>query len=177
MTKRFPLILLLSAGAFLLADCSPKYNWREVRGKDAPFMVLLPDKPVTVSRSINLDGEAVTMTMTAAEVDGVNFAVGYVALADANRAQTALSAMKTALVRNINGTINAPAPASQQEQTANGTIDIEALGRSGAGSEPLLLLGHFEAKDKRAYQVIVLGKEKAVSREEARTFFTSFKLD
>ena len=176
MIKRsIPLFLL--TGALFLAACSPKYNWREVRGKDAPFVVLLPDKPVTVSRGINLDGEAVTMTMTAAEVDGVNFAVGYVVLADANRAQAALNSMKTALVRNINGTIKAPAPTSPQAQTANGAIDIEASGQSSAASEPLLLLAHFEARDNRAYQVVVLGNEKAVSREEARTFLASFKPD
>jgi hypothetical protein len=164
-------------GIFLLVACSPKYNWREVRGKDAPFVVLLPDKPVTASRDINLDGMTLSMTMTAAEVDGVTFAVGYVVLADSKQAEAALSAMKTALVRNINGMVK---PSSNsQGQTATATNDIEASGSRNSGNsiEPLLLLGHFEAKDRRAYQVIVLGNEKAVSREEAGTFLASFKLN
>jgi len=154
--------------------CSPKYNWREVHGKDARFVVLMPDKPVTLTRDINLDGAKIAMTMTAAEVDGVNFAVGYVEVTDATRAPTVLQAMKTALIANINGSVKPTAP--------NSGIEIEALGHrksdtAAVDGEPLLLLGHFESKDNRAYQVIVLGSEKAVIRDEAKTFFSSFKLN
>ncbi|HSY25985.1 MAG TPA: hypothetical protein VK832_00630 [Burkholderiaceae bacterium] len=172
--------LFLLTGIFFLAACSPKYNWREVHGKDAPFVVLLPDKPVTATRDINLDGMSLSMTMTAAEVDGVTYAVGYVVLAEDKQTATALNAMKTALVRNINGTVK-PSTNSQGQTAAatNDASNIEVSGsrNNGNGSEPLLLLGHFEAKDRRAYQVIVLGNEKAVSREEASTFLTSFKVN
>jgi hypothetical protein len=160
------LVLLLIT--LCLSGCSPKYNWREVRGKDAHFVVLLPDKPVTVSRDINLDGTRVTMTMTAAEVDGINFAVGYVLAADPSRVPALLNAMQTALVANIHGSIKPSAPSAGI---------VEALGHRDGSAEPLLLLGHFEAKDNRIYQVIVLGNEKAVSREEATSFFNSFKPD
>jgi len=178
VSKRFALLFLL--GALFLGACNPKYNWREVQGKDAPFVVLLPDKPVTVTRNVNLGGASVPMTMTAAEVDGVSFAVGYVLLTDANRAPEALNAMKSALLRNINGTIKATPSANPQAPAtseANGNNDIEAIGRRNGGGEPLLLLGHFAAKDNRIYQVIVLGNEKAVSRDEAKTFLSSFKLN
>ncbi|HXA47241.1 MAG TPA: hypothetical protein VNW52_06405 [Burkholderiaceae bacterium] len=159
------LALLLSV--LCLAACSPKYNWREVRGKDARFVVLLPDKPTTLTRDINLDGITVAMTMTAAEVDGVNFAVGYVDVADGTRAAAALNAMKTALIGNIHGSIKPATPGT--------AIELEALGHRNDSSDALLLLGHFETKGNRAYQVIVLGSEKAVIRDEAMTFFNSFK--
>lgn len=168
LTMRLKTSLCLSFAVLTLIACSPKYNWREVHGKDAPFIVLFPDKPVSVTRSINLNGEQVNMTMTAAEVDGVSFAVGYTTLADAAHATAAVDAMKTALLHNING---------KQKTDPNAANDIEALGSrdSGNGNEPLLLLGHFAAKGNRAYQVIVLGNEKAVLRDEAHTFLTSFK--
>ncbi|HYD61381.1 MAG TPA: hypothetical protein VEC35_13535 [Noviherbaspirillum sp.] len=153
----------------LLAACSPKFDWREVRGTSAPFTVLLPSKPATHTRTVNLDGLQVPMTMTAADVDGVTFAVGTADLPDAAQAPKALAAMKTALVRNINGAIRlekASVPGAVPV-----TIDIEAAG-SGR-----LLLARFLAKDQRVYQVIIVGNESVVSRDAADTFFTSFKLN
>ena len=38
------------------------------------------------------------------------------------------------------------------------------------------LIGHFEARDKRFYQVIVMGKDKAMPQEQVEQFMTSFKL-
>ena len=158
------------ACAFLLAACSPKFDWREVRGQGAPFVVLLPAKPASHTRTINLDGLQVSMTMTAAEVDGVTFAVGTAELSDATQAPKALAAMKTALVRNIGGAV-------KQEKvsdpgTVPATIDIEA-----SGTESRILLARFLAKDKRIYQVVMVGKQNAVSRDAADTFFSSFKLN
>jgi hypothetical protein len=169
---RRPAAFALLFMALCLMACSPKYNWREVRGKDGRFVVLMPDKPVTLTRDIKLDGATVTMTMTAAEVDGVNFAVGYVDVADPARAAVVLQAMKTAMIANINGSL--------KPNTAG--ADIEAVGHRSSGAtnsegDALLLLGHFESKDKRAYQVIVLGNQKAIIRDEAKTFFSSLRLN
>lgn len=161
-------------GVLLLSACSPKYNWREVRGTDAPFMVMLPAKPASHTRPINLDGTEVTMTMTAAEVDDVAFAVGTAELPEPASTQQALQAMKRAMVRNINGTIvheNASGPESKPA-----VIEIEAVGPSGNRSGRRLLLARFIAQEQRIYQVIVVGQEDDVSREAADTFFTSFKL-
>ena len=154
------------ACAAVLAACSPKFDWREVRGTSAPFVVLLPAKPATHTRSVNLDGISVDMTMTAADAGGVTFAVGTAELPDAAQAQHALTAMKTALVRNIGGTVR------KETAPAAGTLEVEA-----AGTDSRLLLARFIARDKRIYQVIAVGKESALPPEAADTFFTSFKLN
>jgi hypothetical protein len=172
-----PLLTIICTAALTLSACNPTYNWREVRGTDATYSVTLPAKPASVSRPINLDGTQVTMTMTAAEVNDVTFAVGSIELPDAAKAQAALSVMKTALVKNIGGAIKqekASGPANAPNEIA-----IEAIGSPGAntGGQPRLLFARFIAKDKRAYQVLVVGKEKAVSREAVDTFLTSFKPD
>jgi hypothetical protein len=172
----FPRLPVLAA-LLLLAACNPKYNWREVHAKDSAFTVLMPDKPVSATRKVNLGEQKVEMTMTAAEVDGVSFAVGYADLADAQAAQVALANMKTAMVHNIDGTITlerndastTTTPAAESSQAS----DIEAKGRR-AGKEALLL-GHFETKGKRVYQVIVLGNAEVLPRDEAKTFLDSFK--
>lgn len=159
--------------ASLLAACSPQFDWREIRGSDEPYSAMLPGKPSTFSRSVNLNGTAVTMQMTAADVSGVTFAIGSASLPDPAAAEKAIGDMKTALVRNINGTI-----LRETANTAAGqgsTLEVEARGSVQADGQPRLLIGRFVARDRRVYQAIVLGKEKAVSREAADTFLTSFK--
>lgn len=158
--------------ALLLIACSPKFDWREVRGGGAPFSVTLPAKPSSHTRKIDLGGLPVEMTMTATEVDKVTFAVGAAELPDASQAPKALESMKTALVKNIGGAI-------RQEKAGAGMIQIEASGQPtrSSGGQPILLLARFVAKGKYIYQVVVVGSEKAVSREAADTFFSSFKPD
>ncbi|MDB5764629.1 MAG: hypothetical protein JWQ21_3624 [Herminiimonas sp.] len=166
------------AGALMLPACTPTYDWREVRGNDAPFVVVLPAKPSSYSRPVNLDGIRVTMTMTAAEVDGITFAVGSAQVPDPAAVQPALNAMKTAMVKNIHGTIRH----EKSSVSAAGpipSIDIEATGTPAAnsGSRPVILFARFAAKDRRIYQTVVIGPEKAVPRDAVDMFFTSFKLD
>lgn len=168
---------MLIAAIIALAGCSPKYDWREVHGTDAPFVVLLPAKPATFSRPVNLDGMQVTMVMTAAEVGGVTFAVGSAELPDAGAAQLALLAMKKAMLNNIQGTIQSEksaATVSGAAATSSIATDIEATG--SIGGKPARLFARFAAQDKRVYQAIVLGPEQALSRDAVDSFFTSFKL-
>jgi hypothetical protein len=165
--------------ACLLAACNPKYNWRDYDSPDAPYRVMFPAKPATHTRPVNLNGLKVEMTMTAAEVDGVMFAVGSAVAPDAASAQTALTAMKTALVRNIRATItrenaSTAATAGAQGSARHSKIDIEATGsRNGI---KMRLVGHFEARDNQIYQVIVMGQEKALAPEQTEQFISSFKL-
>ncbi len=174
----FPLLrLTLIALLFAMQACSPTYNWREVSSTDAAFSALFPAKPATHSRSINLDGIQVTMTMTAAEIDGVTFAIGSAQLSDPATVLPALNAMKTALTRNINGTVRREKSSASAANPIPST-EIEAIGAPAAGGgQPMLLMARFAAKNQRIYQVVVVGREQAVSREAAETFLTSFKLD
>jgi hypothetical protein len=165
-----PAVLSIVAAACLLSACSPKFDWRDYRSADAPYNVLFPGKPSTHTRAIDLDGLQVNMTMTAAEVDGNTFAVGSATLPDAAKASAALAAMKTALINNIGATATSPVATA----SAN-SIEIEASGIQNG--KPVLLVGHFLAQDKRIYQVIVLSKDKQVSRENIDMFMGSFKLN
>lgn len=175
MTRTLSRLAAITAAALLLGACSPRYDWREVRGSDAPFTVLLPAKPSTLSRPISLGGTQVTMTMTATEVGAVAFAVGSAELADAAAADAALEAMKTTMVGNIGGTV--------RHETAGisgggRSIELEAVGVPPArGGEPVLLAARFTARGQRVYQAIVLGPEQAVPREAIDTFLTSFKTE
>jgi hypothetical protein len=161
----------------LLAGCNPTYNWRDYRSPDAPYQVMFPAKPATHTRKVDLDGMQVEMTMTAAEVEGVMFAVGTGTAPDAARAQAAVEAMKTAMLRNINATVqreSASAASSGSPDSERKRIDVDAVGAGNGG--PMKLSGHFESRGTRFYQVIVLGKEKEVLPEQSEQFMKSFRL-
>jgi phosphate starvation-inducible protein PhoH len=160
-----PLIALLAALA--LSACSPQYNWRDYRSADAPYSVMFPDKPDTHTREIDLNGLKVKMLMTAVQVDGATYAVGTGEAPDAGQAQAALASMKTALIKNIGATIT--------KETVTSAIDIEATGTQNG--KPMLLHGHFVARDKRFYQVIAVGPKQAMSAEQTEMFMSSFKLN
>jgi len=131
---------------------------------------MFPAKPASFTRTIDLDGMQVSMTMTAADVDGTTFAVGSAEAPDEARAQAALAAMQEALVRNIGATVSSQKVAATPGKASR---DVEASGN--ARGAPVRLVGHFEARGKRFYQVIVLGKADAMPAEQVEQFFTSFK--
>lgn len=170
--SRTAFLAAITAALIALPGCSPKFDWREIRGSSAPYVALLPAKPATHARQIDLNGIPLTMTMTGAEVDQVTFAVGTAELPNSAQGAHALSAMKTALVRNINGSIK------EEKATAPGVapamIELEASGPAPSGER--LLLARFIARDRHIYQLVVTGLESNLSREAADTFFTSFRL-
>lgn len=179
MTKfKLTSLYALALCVLLVSACAPTYDWRQVHGTNAPFTVLLPAKPATFSRMVNLEGQHVMMTMTAAEVDKVTFAVGTATLPDAEKARAALTSMKSGLVKNISGTIKHETT-SDDKAAGTTSIDIDASGPPSAtsGGEPVRLVVHFVAKDKQVYQVLVVGRETAMKRDALDTFFTSFKLN
>ena len=159
------------AAALFLSGCNPTYNWRDYSSPDAAYRVLFPAKPATHTRSVDLDGMQVDITMTAAEVEGVIFAVGTGLAPDAARARAAVGAMKTALVRNIGAKVERESAAAAGSDTA---VEVDAVGT--ANGQPMKLRGHFEAHGTRFYQVIVMGKANAVSSEHSDQFISSFKL-
>jgi hypothetical protein len=176
-------IALLAMG--MAAACTPHYDWREVHGAEEPFVVLFPAKPTSFARPVKLDGSQVLMRMTAAQVDGVTFAVGSATMADANDAQAALAAMKSALVSNINGTIRSEAASAAASSSGgaagsrSASISVEASGTMGSGTEaqPAYLKARFVARERRVYQAVILSRGKPIAPEIADPFLTSFKTD
>jgi hypothetical protein len=163
------IILLLSVSA-----CSPHWNWREIRSDDAPVSVLLPAKPSSHTGDIDLNGNKVTMFMTATEVNGVNFAMGSIAIDDPTKHADALLAMQTAMVRNINGEIR-----TQKTVKLEGGItanEIMASGRIGNANMPVLMAARFASKGKWLVQAVVVGPEKNMPQEVIETFLGSLIL-
>jgi hypothetical protein len=173
--SRYSRLLALSAFCVLtslLASCDPALNWREVRSDDAGYTALFPAKPTSFERAVNLDGLQVMMNMTAAEADGVSFAVATAIIEDEGQRAKALIAMQTAMLRNIRGEIT-------EKKTVNlkggaTAIQIHATGQASQAGIPLVLFARFVIHESRVFQVIALGPKEKLSAETADTFLSSF---
>lgn len=163
MIRKLPPVLLLLLLAVTLSACSPKYDWRDYRSQDAPYSVLFPGKPAKQTRTVKLGQLDVSMSMAAADIDGVIFAIGSATLADAAQAPAAVAAMRTAMVNNIGGTV------ASDTLLDNGAQQVDASGRG------MRLIGRFMSKDRRVYQVVVIGAPQKIDAETVETFFSSFK--
>ena len=171
----------LISAALALSACSPDYNWREIRPVDGGYHVMLPARPASMSRQINLDGLPVTMTMSGARVDEQRFTVGAAVLPDDDPAtrEKATAAMRAAMVRNIDGRESALADvqvpvldgAGRTKATQPG-VRIDATGRHG--ERPAHMSAQFVARGRRAWQVVVIGP--APDPEHARQFLDSFRI-
>jgi len=165
------LIGLLTAIVFASTGCSPNFNWREVQGTDPSYTVLLPAKPSTHSRAIDLDGLKVTMTMTATETNDINFAVASIKIDDAAQRHAALLAMQKAMLQNIHGDV------TQQKVIAlkDGTMmtEIQAAGKTSTG-RPLSLFARFGEHGQDVFQVVALGSSDNLTSEIADIFLSSF---
>lgn len=178
--RRWPLPAVthcLSAALLVaaLAACSPALNWREIHGADAPFTVLLPAKPTSFTRSVDLGGIRVEMNMTAAEVDDVSFAVASARVEDANQRRAALSAMQAAMLRNIGSATHAEKTVMLKGGAS--ATEVVASGSPGPTGKPALALhARFAIHGDRVYQAIALGPRDKLTDETADTFLASFVL-
>lgn len=172
-------LLIALCGAALLAGCNPTYNWRDYSAKDAPYRVMFPDKPATHTRTVNLDGLDVKMSMAAAEVEGTIFAVGSGEAPSEAQAEAAVEAMKVALVRNIGATIDSEKPGKVSSAANAGPARAKAIDVVATGTQrgrPIRLVAHLESRNRRFYQVIVIGQPQDASGENVEMFLSSFKL-
>ncbi len=172
--QKFPiqsLVIALSITlAINLAACSPKFDWREVRGTESAFSVWLPAKPASFSREMTLNGVALKMQMTAADVDGISFAVGSAKVSDASKIPGVLDAMQLGMLNNIHGV-----PEKQSSPGSDhSSKDLVAYGKLANG-QPVKFVGRFLTRGAWVYQIVIIGKDKSLTPEVVDTFMTSFK--
>ncbi len=158
----------------LLAACAPELNWREVRSDDAHCLVLLPAKPASHSRTINLGGLNVDMHMTGAAVDDLSFAVASARIPDAAQRTAALAAMQAAMLRNIGATSH-----NEKSVTLKGGVpanEVVAVGQSARNGKKLQMYARFAVQGDRVYQAVAIGPQDQLTPEAADTFLGSLSL-
>lgn len=174
-------IFIFCLTLFCLNACSPKFDWREVRAVDAPILMLLPAKPASHSKEIDLDGVKIKMTMTAADAGQISFALAYAKIEDIeknsanfqSRQEKMLEAMKSGMLKNINGKI--------LDTNINITSKIapdllQAIGQLQNG-QSVKLIGKFTSYGPWVIQAVMIGDEKSFTPEIVDMFFGSLKFN
>lgn len=164
-----------------LTVCAPRHDWREIRADEDHYRASMPARPDRMTRAIDLDGLAVSMTMQGARVEGVAFVVGAAGLPDDSVAvrERALAAMRTAMVRNIQGS------ESRAEAVAVPVVDvsgrvvgsapgwrIDAAGK--AGERTVSMHAVFASRAGHAWQAVVLGPDP--DADAVRHFLDGFRI-
>ncbi len=167
--------------ALLLGACTPDYNWREIRVGPPGYLVMLPGKPTEMTRTIRLGEIDVAMTMRGAQVRDTAFTVAEAPLPAADDASRnrALSAMRTAMVRNIAGAETQATAVQVQVVDPSGRataavpgIRIEVEGT--ANRKPVSMVALFVGRGDRVYQAVSVGPD--MNRDEVSTFVGSLRL-
>ena len=167
MVRKLNLLLL---ALLMLAACSPKFNWRDIRDTEAAYRVQMPDKPASMRRPVQLGSLTVNMRLSAAQVDGVRFAVGAAELPDARQAQASLAVIRDNLVRNMGGQLRSQ---SSSVSRSGGTLSF--IEQFQARSNTLTMQAKLVAHGTWVYEVLVAGPPTALNQEAVDTFLASFE--
>jgi hypothetical protein len=163
---------------WLLAGCSPAYNWRTVNDNVAGYAIDLPAKPTLDERALDIAGTPMRMRVRAANAQEAVFAVGTIALPsdDPQLQRAVLDFLRAGLARNVGA--SADARATEIPLAAGGQVpglEIDVSGNAGAGREHRTIHALLVARGKHVYQAaIIAGREPP--REQVDQFFQSFKL-
>lgn len=173
--------LLAALAALLTAACAPEYNWREIRSTEQGYLVMLPGKPASMTRTIHLEALEVPMSMQGARVGETSFTVAVATLpADdpATRA-AAVASMRAGMLQNIGGTEREAVAVRVRVVDGAGAplgdehgVRIDAQGR--VREQPVSMRAGFTSRGDRVYQWVALGP--SLDDEQVRTFLDSFRL-
>lgn len=156
------------------AACSPTFNWRVIPNTDIGYQATFPDKPVTATREIALAGHTVPLTLQAAVVNDIYFAVGTVPLTNewADKAQDLQLALAEALSRNVNVTFERPKSLVWQGKPA---LESDVIGKIPDGKK-IRAVGRFLQYNGHVIEVLVMGPEGEVTELELTQFIGGFSL-
>jgi len=171
----------LAGLAWAVAGCAPEHNWREVHAPPHRFAVLLPGRPVALTRTVMLAGESLSMTMYGAQAAGVAYTVATVCVPerDPERTRAVLMAARTRMVQNIAGrerVVHADALLRKDLPKRGSPHDIvsDLLAEGQMHGETVQLWARFVAVQGCVWQAAVLGP--APDPDAVALFLTSLRI-
>ncbi len=163
---------LFAAG--LLAACSPGLDWREIRPEGSGLVVMLPCKPSSYARSVQLAGQPASLSLLACSADDLTWALAHADLGDPARVAAALSELQAAAVANLDATAPKRLPLAVPGATPNpASARVEITGRRPDGApvqEQVAVFTH----GTRVFQATVLGPRLPVDAVD--TFFGGLRV-
>lgn len=180
-SRRFSMISVTSlilAATVSLTACGQKDHWKTVTDDAGHYVASFPGDVTSDTQNIDVNGSALPMqTHTATALDGVTYAVGSVALPNADPAlqQAALDALAADLARNAGRP--APSVPVQMHDTQGGTLnghEWRSEGTIPGTGQHRVVIARFVSKGAIAYEAVLVG-EKAPSTRITDKFFEDFK--
>lgn len=171
-----PLFLRIASvfAVSLLLACSPSLNWRVVPNTDVGYAATFPDKPAQITRTLDLIGLKVPLTLHAAQVDGLYFAVGTMPLQGdlTGKAQDLSQALAQALANNINA---GQAKLKPMQWLGMNVEELTASGNLSSGKAGFAQARFFEHRGV-LYEVVLMGEGAGADPDVVTQWFTGFNL-
>ena len=166
-------IASLTAVLATIAACTPSRDWREIRVDGDALTGLFPCRPERRERTVPVAGVRLAMAMTVCATEGTTYAIAFVDVADPEAVGGALSALREAAVRNIDGASPRETPFALAGTTPN--VKAARVVVDGRLPDGTTVREHaaFFVRGVRVYQASVVGP--APVPEALETFFTGMK--
>jgi hypothetical protein len=165
---------LLPAVALAAAACSPTLDWRELHPRGSGAQLLFPCKPQSHTRTLQLAGASVSLSLHACNAGDMTFALAAADVGDAARVPAALQELREAAQRNLGGggqPLGMPRIQGMTPQPQAQRVRVQGRMPDGSAVQEQVLVF---ARDTRVYQASVLGA--ALDAEAVETFFSSIRL-
>ena len=159
---------LLGLVLALLLGCSPEFNWREMGVAEDRAILAFPAKVQTEQRPIQIDGQTLAFSLSAANVGPAVFAVGFAALPE-DMSESAQQSLKRALLASL---FAASGQAPTQAALDGQLFELETL----VAKQPSLLIARVLIHRGMLMQVVASGPTQALPREQALEFMRSLAL-
>lgn len=169
---------LLGPGlAAALVACSPTYNWREVRLPQDGLRLMLPCKPDSGSRRLMLAGQSVDVHMIGCEADATMFTLAYADMADADKANSALSEWKGIMLDNLQGKPGAAQESGYSVKAVPAPIPAVLVNTAGRSADGGMLKAQaiWFVRGARLYHGLALGKQ--LKMDAVDNFFSGIELE
>ncbi len=155
--------------------CSPELNWRVVNNHELQFKATFPDRPVQMAREVRLNNASHVLTLQAAKVDDLMFAVG--AISVNNESVTEQHQLKQALYSSMSSNLtNHRVQVQDTVYVGNQAMYVDVQGglpNQVAGR----LMGYFFIKNDTVYEVFVLGPASLFNEQVTQQWFKGFDLN
>jgi hypothetical protein len=149
-------------------------NWREVRVEGQGASMLLPCRPSSFARLVDLGDGPVKMTLQACDAGGATWALSWADVGDPARVPSALRALRQSAALNLSATPGDALPLRVPGATPQPENGRHALSGRAPDGRPLSGQIAVFSRGTVVYQATMLGP--SASDESAATFFASLRL-
>lgn len=141
-----------------IAACSPRMDWRELVNHQEGYAVSFPSKPVVVTRTLELGGQTVSLTLQSAKVDDAYFAVGVIPLRaeQLSKVNALADALQDSLKNNIAGIVTQRSSSNISDSGFPPWREFNAQGTLPNGV-PAIVLVKFFIREGKLIEFLAMG--------------------